>query len=265
VFVDRKRVKVASRKVRAGQTIEVHLGGAFQRASKQLGAAARERDQLTLPSFGILFEDEHLVAVNKPARLLTAPTPEGDRGNLLHLLQQTRPNVQVVHRLDLQTSGVLVFAKSDEANRALGETFRRHDLVRRYSVFVFGHYPLQTETLSTAIRGQHAVTHVERAAQFGDFTWVKATLETGRTHQIRIHLAARGYPVLADPRYGVTTPRIRPPRLALHAEKLAFQHPVTGQALTFELELPPDLADWLTPLREQAAEGNTPGQKTEKA
>ncbi len=243
VFVDKKRVKVSSRKVKAGQILVANLGGAFQRAL----APAASAKPISVP---ILFEDEHVVVVDKPSRLLSAPTPESDRNNVQHWLSQERDPVFVVHRLDLQTSGILIYAKTEQANRALAETFRQHDLVRRYSVFVDGHYPVEHETLTYPVGDRHAITHIELVRHLKESSWLRATLETGRTHQIRLHLLQRGFPVLSDPRYGPQGASRKerqhlPRRLALHAEKLSLAHPVSGRPLDFESPLPQDLTVWL--------------------
>jgi 23S rRNA pseudouridine1911/1915/1917 synthase len=251
VFVDQRRVKVASRKVFPGQHVVVHLGGAFERAHKQVGRAARERDEAHLPPFRVLFEDEHLVVVDKPAGLLSAPTPEGDSGNLQRQLSRRGGEVFVVHRLDLQTSGVLVYAKSEAANHALSEMFRSHDLTRRYDVFAAGAPGDDVFSVHQSLSGKPAVTHFRRLAQHAAFCYLEATLETGRTHQIRRHLLGRGLPVLADAEYSRREPW-HPPRLALHAKHLAFVHPVTSAPLAFDVELPDDLASWL---RSNAADG----------
>jgi 23S rRNA pseudouridine1911/1915/1917 synthase len=252
VFVDNKRVKIASRKVFAGQHIVVNLGGAFERAQKQLGGAARAADEAALPAYGILFEDEHIVVVNKPAGLLSAPTPEGDFGNLQSLLaRRSRPaakvKVYVVHRLDLQTSGVLAFAKSELANERLSELFRSHTLERRYDVWAAGENTPETFSVRQSLGGKPAATHFRRLRQYARCCHLEATLETGRTHQIRRHLTSRGYPVLADLEYGGREPW-HPRRLALHAKHLGFEHPVSRKALSFDVELPEDLRDWLSAL-----------------
>jgi 23S rRNA pseudouridine1911/1915/1917 synthase len=251
VFVDQRRVKVASRKVAAGQHVVVHLGGAFERAHKQVGRVARERDEAHLPPFRVLFEDEHLVVVYKPAGLLSAPTPEGDSGNLQMQLSRRGGEVFVVHRLDLQTSGVLVYAKTREANHALSEMFRSHDLTRRYDAFAAGAPPEDVFSVRQSLSGKPAVTHFRKLAQHAAFCHLEATLETGRTHQIRRHLLSRGLPVLSDPEYSRREPW-HPPRLALHAKHLAFVHPATRAALAFDAELPDDLAGWLHTRRADA-------------
>jgi 23S rRNA pseudouridine1911/1915/1917 synthase len=243
VFVDDRRVKVASRKVVAGQHVVVHLGGAFERARKQVGRAARAHDEAHLPAFRVLFEDEHLVVVYKPAGLLSAPTPEGDSSNLQIQLSRRGGEVFVVHRLDLQTSGVLVYAKTRLANHALSEMFRAHDLTRRYDVFAAGAPPDEVFSVRQSLSGKAAVTHFRKLAQHAAFCHLEATLETGRTHQIRRHLLSRGLPVLADPEYSRREPW-HPPRLALHAKHLAFVHPATSAPLAFDAELPDDLAGW---------------------
>ncbi|HTV22655.1 MAG TPA: RluA family pseudouridine synthase [Polyangiaceae bacterium] len=244
VFVDERRVKVASRKVAAGQHVVVHLGGAFDRAHKQVGRAARARDEAHLPAFRVLFEDEHLVAVHKPAGLLSAPTPEGDSGNLQMQLSRRGGEVFVVHRLDLQTSGVLVYAKTKASNHALSELFRTHDLVRRYDVFAAGAPRDELFSVRQSLSGKPAVTHFRRLVQHAAFCHLEATLETGRTHQIRRHLLSVRLPVLADNEYSRREPW-HPPRLGLHAKHLGLVHPVTGAPLAFDVELPDDLAGWL--------------------
>jgi 23S rRNA pseudouridine1911/1915/1917 synthase len=247
VFVDGKRVKVASRKVAPGQHVVIHLGGAFERAHKRVGRAARALDDAGLPEFRVLFEDEHLVAVYKPAGLLSAPTPEGDSGNLHRLLSRRdgrNASVFVVHRLDLQTSGVLVYAKTRAMNDALAELFRTHCLVRRYDVFAAGQALDATFSVHLSLSGKPAVTHFRRIAQHAAFCQLEATLETGRTHQIRRHLLSRGLPVLADAEYSRREPW-HPPRLGLHAKHLSFSHPSTGAPLAFDVPLPDDLDAWL--------------------
>lgn len=254
VFVDDRRVKVASRKVVAGQHVVVHLGGAFERAHKQVGRAARERDEAHLPQFRVLFEDEHLVAVYKPAGLLSAPTPEGDSGNLQMQLSRRGGEVFVVHRLDLQTSGVLVYAKTKAANHALSELFRTHALTRRYDAFAAGAPPEAVFSVRQSLSGKPAITHFRMLTQHAAFCHLEATLETGRTHQIRRHLQSLALPVLADAEYGRREPW-HPARLGLHAKHLSFAHPLTGAPLAFDVELPDDLAGWLRAATGAAVEG----------
>lgn len=256
VFVDKKRVKVASRKVFAGQHIAVHLGGAYERAQKRVGREARVADEAHLPAYHVLFEDEQLVAVNKPAGLLSAPTPEGDWGNLQTLLarrQQPPARIYVVHRLDLQTSGVLVYAKTRFSNDKLSELFRSHSLTRRYDVLAAGEPQAEEFTVRQQLSGKSAVTHFRRVAQYAGFCHLEATLETGRTHQIRRHLLSRGLPVLADAEYS-RREAWHPVRLGLHAKHLAFTHPREARLLAFDVDMPADLRSWL-----EVSAGRSPG------
>jgi 23S rRNA pseudouridine1911/1915/1917 synthase len=248
VFVDRSRVKVASRGVRPGQRIEAHLGGALERARGARPGAAPPEEELR-----IAHEDDDLVVVDKPAGLLTAPTPESDRQNLLDRLRRRDPagDVFLVHRIDLQTSGLVVFAKTAQANRSLAERFRRHDVEREYLAVVRGGSEFAQRTIDAPIAGRRAITHLRVVERFGTrATLLEARLETGRTHQIRIHCAAYGLPVAGDRRYGRPM-RGDPPRTALHARRLGFAHPRSGVTLDLTSPLPPDLAAWLERLRQE--------------
>jgi 23S rRNA pseudouridine1911/1915/1917 synthase len=237
VFVDRTRVKIAGRLVRAGQRIEVHLGGAIDRSEPP-------------PAPEIVFTDDHLIIADKPAGLVTAPTPESDRGDLLDQLARRHGEVYLVHRLDLPTSGLLVFARTREANKRLGDAFVRHDVDREYRAVAIGE--LAPQTVDRPIDGRRAVTTFDVIERLAGATLVSARLETGRTHQIRIHLAGLGHPVAGDRQHGGEVSRTftpRPPRLALHAALLGFTHPATGERVRFERALPDDLARWVARLR----------------
>jgi 23S rRNA pseudouridine1911/1915/1917 synthase len=259
VFVDRARVKVSGRPVRAGQVIEAHLGGALERATKEVGSEARARDASALPAFTVVFEDRDLVVVDKPAGLLTAPTPESDRGNLAAQLGHGREHVHVVHRIDLHTSGLLVFAKTRRANRELAARFRDHDVERAYTAVVAGALEGDAHTVQAPVQGRRAVTHVRVTERLGALaTALDVRLETGRTHQIRIHCRHLGHAVLGDPDDRGTSaralpPALAPPRMALHARVLGFVHPRTGETCRFERDLPDDLATWLERVRAAAS------------
>jgi 23S rRNA pseudouridine1911/1915/1917 synthase len=239
VFVERARVKVASRPVRAGQAIEVNIGGALDRGPP--------------PAPAIVHTDEHIIVADKPAGLVTAPTPESDRGDLLDQLAQRYGEVYLVHRIDLPTSGLLVFARTREANRRLGDAFVTHDVDREYLAVAVG--ALAAQTIDRPIEGRRAVTYVEPIEALAGATLVRIRIETGRTHQIRIHLAGVGHPIAGDPQHGGEASRTfvpRPPRLALHAAVLGFTHPATGERVRFASELPEDLASWIARLRPAA-------------
>ena len=200
----------------------------------------------------MVFEDEDIVVVEKPPGLLTAPTPESDRNNLSDLLTR-RPGsagrVLVVHRIDLETSGLVVFAKTELANRELSARFRDHDIDRAYLAVVAGAFPDTIRIIDRPVAGRRAVTHIEIRERFGaKATLLACRLETGRTHQIRLHLSAEGHPVIGDTRYG-TRDRARAPRMALHATLLGFAHPRDARRLVFESPPPADLAGLLAELR----------------
>jgi 23S rRNA pseudouridine1911/1915/1917 synthase len=278
VFVDGARTKVAGRAVRAGQEIVANVGGALGRATAEVGKAARARDEAALPPFRVVFEDADLVVVDKPSGLLTAPTPESDRQNLLRALEEKLGGeVFLIHRLDLETSGLLVFARTDEANRALAALFREHDVERVYLAVLRGELAFEARTVELPLAGKRAVTHVEVAERLAGATLVRCRLETGRTHQIRLHAQHLGHPVLGDRRYGEPTKgvwgggswgsgpsgtaagdpqrsppivtKLDPPRMALHATTLGVRHPRTGEVVRFESPWPEDLAAWLEGLR----------------
>ena len=236
VFVDRARTKVASRPVKAGQAIEVNLGSE-SRTEPPLAPA-------------IVFTDDHVIIADKPAGLVTAPTPESDRGDLLDQLKTQFGEVYLVHRIDLPTSGLLVFARTRQANKILGDAFVEHRIEREYRAVAIG--DVAAQTIDRPIEGRRAVTHVEPLEQLAGATLLAVRLETGRTHQIRIHLAGIGHPLAGDSQHGGELSRTftpRAPRLALHAAVLGFAHPATGEQVRFESELPAELAAWITRLR----------------
>ncbi|MEZ4360511.1 MAG: RluA family pseudouridine synthase [Kofleriaceae bacterium] len=256
VFLDRARTKVASRPVRVGQHVEVHLGSVLERATPILGEAGRALDRQSAPPFRVVFEDDAVIVVDKPAGLVTAPTPESDRGDLFDQLRRRGPGeVYLVHRLDLPTSGLMVFARTVAANRALGAAFACHDVDREYLAVVAGELRAPV-TIDRPIRGRRAVTHVEPHQALVGATALRVRLETGRGHQIRLHLAGLGHPVLGDAQHGGEAARrfaSPPPRLALHARLLGFTHPSSGERVRFEAPLPDDLAPWLARLAPAAA------------
>jgi 23S rRNA pseudouridine1911/1915/1917 synthase len=240
VFVDRTRVKVAGRPVKAGQVIEVNVGSAVERPSVL--------DPALVPT--IVFSDPHIIIADKPAGLVTAPTPESDRGDLLDQLAQQFGEVFLVHRIDLPTSGLLVFARTREANKTLGEAFKVHDVEREYRAVAIG--AVTAQVIDRPVDGKRAVTHVEVIEPLAGATLVSARLETGRTHQIRLHLAGNGTPVAGDSQHGGETSRTfvpRAPRLALHAAVLGFVHPATRVRVRFESKMPPELEAWINRLR----------------
>lgn len=239
VFVDRTRTKVASRFVRAGQVIEVNIGSAVE----------RPRSEPTLAPT-VIFSDAHVIVADKPAGLVTAPTPESDRGDMLDQLAQQFGEVYLVHRIDLPTSGLLVFARTRAANKKLGDAFKAHDIEREYRAVAIG--SVEAQTIDRPVDGKRAVTHVGVIEKLAGATLISARLETGRTHQIRLHLAGNGTPIAGDSQHGGEKSRTfipRAPRLALHAAMLGFVHPATGERVLFESALPAELDAWIARLR----------------
>ena len=234
--------------------------------------------------------DPHLVVIEKPAGISTVRhplerawleerrllTPTLDdlvmRQIGMRLPQKrhdTRPRLRVVQRLDKETSGLVVFARTVEAERGLGQQFRKHTVTRRYLALVPGRVGKQTirsvlahdrgdgrrGTTANARIGKEAITHIDVEDSLPDYTLLSCRLETGRTHQIRIHLAELGHPVCGERVYN-RKPHGDPnpdasgsPRLFLHAVELGFVHPVTGEALHWDMALPPDLREFLDELR----------------
>jgi 23S rRNA pseudouridine1911/1915/1917 synthase len=212
--------------------------------------------------FAIAYEDGHLLVVDKPAGLVVHPARGHRSGTLAQALtgraaggeDPRRPGI--VHRLDRDTSGLLVVAKSDEVHRRLKEILADRRLRREYIALVDGRPPARTGTIDAPIgRDRHdrvlmsidtdepreARTHFEIGQMLPRATLLRVRLETGRTHQIRVHLAAIGHPVCGDPLYG-TAGEYGLQRQFLHAARLAFEHPVTGEPLDLSSPLPDDLA-----------------------
>ncbi|MBI4368286.1 MAG: RluA family pseudouridine synthase [Candidatus Omnitrophica bacterium] len=218
----------------------------------------------------IVFEDEDLIVVNKPAGMVVHPGSGNPKGTLVNaLLHHTKLLSQVgehmrpgiVHRLDKDTSGLLVVAKNDLAHRALADQFKRHEIDRIYWAVVLGivqHDEMRSEEplgrsvtnrKKVAVRADHgkpSITNFKVLKRFQKTTLVEARPETGRTHQIRVHLRTLGYPVLGDSVYGYPSPLIN--RQALHAKALGFLHPKTKQKLSFASELPSDMQSLLEKL-----------------
>jgi 23S rRNA pseudouridine1911/1915/1917 synthase len=209
----------------------------------------------------VLFEDEHLLVVNKPAGLVVHPAPGNWSGTLLNgLLARDAqaallPRAGIVHRLDKDTSGLMVVARTRAAMDALVLRIAAREVARQYVALAhrswggtrtrrvdapIGRDPRNRLRMAVVEGGKPAATQLELLQDAPQGCWVRATLETGRTHQIRVHMAHIGHPLVADEVYG-GAPAASLARQALHAYRLAFEHPATGQALEFQAPLPDDL------------------------
>jgi 23S rRNA pseudouridine1911/1915/1917 synthase len=258
VLVD-GRGRPKSHKLAGGEELE------FEPPVAQLSTLEPQTMDLEIP-----YEDEHLLIVDKPAGLVVHPAPGHSHGTLVHGLlaydveggeEPERPGI--VHRLDRDTSGLLVVARSAEAHRRLQEMVQAREVTREYLALVVGRPRSRRGTIDAPIgRDRHdalrhsldtdspreAVTHFEVEELLRRHSLLRVSLETGRTHQIRVHLAAIDLPVAGDPVYG------RPADLGLerqflHAQRLAFQHPVTGEQVDVRSELPADLREALADAR----------------
>jgi 23S rRNA pseudouridine1911/1915/1917 synthase len=265
--IDADRVRVDGRHrpkrhlVQAGELVEVQPSPA--------PAAGPEENRAP---FRIAYEDEHLLVVDKPAGVVVHPARGHATGTLSQALAgrsgggEDPARAGIVHRLDRDTSGLLVVARSDAVHRALRTLLGSRKLRREYLALVDGRPSARTGTIDAPIgRDRHdrlmmsvdtdhpraARTHFEIQELLPDATLLRVTLETGRTHQIRVHLAAIGNPISGDPLYG-TAERYGLARQFLHAHRLAFPHPVTGEELDIRSPLPDDLRDALTRARGQA-------------
>lgn len=267
------RSEIASRSVaeRLLQESAVLVDGVLRPKSHRLEAGSRIEVELPATPQGlrpqpvtvpVVFEDEHLLVVDKPAGLTVHPGAGARSGTLAEQLltlgarggdDPDRPGI--VHRLDRETSGLLIAARSAEAHAALQDAIRRREVERRYLVLVRGRPRSRTGRIDAPMgrnrrdptrrsldtdEPRDAVTHFEVEETMAEHALLDVRLETGRTHQIRVHMAAIDLPVSGDPQYGVRGD-LGLERQFLHAHRLRFQHPVTGEEIALESELPQEL------------------------
>ena len=239
------------------------------------GVAAPARE------FTVLLEDEHLLAIDKPAGV-AVHGGSGVAFGVIEQLRQARPQakfLELVHRLDKETSGVLLLAKKRSALTALQDQFRQRETDKRYAALVAGVWPANKKVIDVALHktldaqgerhvrpvaadhadGRRSITLVKVAQAFTDFTLLDVTLKTGRTHQIRVHLASEGHAIVGDPKYGdfalnrqMARGAHRFARMFLHARQLAFEHPASGERITLTAPLPAECEALLARLGSQA-------------
>jgi 23S rRNA pseudouridine1911/1915/1917 synthase len=220
----------------------------------------------------VVFEDGALLIVNKPAGLVVHPGSGNWQGTLLNALLGHAPALAgipragIVHRLDKDTSGLLVVAKTLAAQTDLVRQLQSRTVKREYLAVVqgrvprdgridapIGRHPVKRTRMAVTARGRQAVTHYQVLERYERATLLRCRLETGRTHQIRVHLASFKHPLIGDPAYGKRNSAIPFPRQALHAERLGLLHPRTGKPMSWQAEPPVDMQELIAALRRGAA------------
>jgi len=220
----------------------------------------------------IYYEDSDVIVVNKPRGMVVHPAPGHTSGTLVNALMfhckdlsgingELRPGI--VHRIDKDTSGLIMAAKNDKAHASLAAQLKAHTVTRKYYALVHGNVSHDQGTVDAPIgrdphdrkmytvierNSKHAVTHFHVVERFGDYTLLELKLETGRTHQIRVHMKFIGHPLVGDPLYG-RSKGIKMDGQALHAAVLGFEHPEDGRCLEFSAPIPADMEDVLQSLR----------------
>lgn len=262
VFVD-GTAQVKKYLLKAGQTVTFEL--------PNLEPCAAKPEDIPLD---IVYEDDWLLVVNKPRGMVVHPAAGNIDGTLVSALLAhcgdslsgingvVRPGI--VHRIDKDTSGLLIVAKTDEAHKVLAAQISQHSFTREYEAVVIGHLPQESgevalpigrsktdrkKMAATAYNSKSALTKYRVLAEYPGYSHVRLKLETGRTHQIRVHMAALGHPVAGDPLYGGLQKGKNFGGQILHAKHIGFCHPKDGQWLEFESELPPFFIDFLEELK----------------
>lgn len=267
-IIEEKRVKVdgifrkPSYRLKAGEKIEIEV------ELKEPETVEAEEIPINLAS-----SDEHLVVIDKASGMVVHPGAGNRKHTLVNALLHYFPEIReigpkerpgIVHRLDKETSGLMVVARTPKAYSRLQRQFKRREVEKRYLGLVWGRLPSKEGTICFPI-GRH-VKHGERISvktrrpreaetrysvleEYEDFSLLELRPITGRTHQIRVHLAASGHPLAGDSRYGRRKAKTCPPRLFLHASFLSFSHPATGKRVEFFSPLPSDLKDFLEKLK----------------
>lgn len=221
----------------------------------------------------IVYEDDYVIVVNKPQGMVVHPAPGNPDGTLVNGLLYhcslssingvIRPGI--VHRIDKDTSGLLIVAKTNEAHESLSAQLKERKALRKYHCLVngnikedsgtidkpIGRHPSDRKKMAVITGGREAVTHFNVLKRFGQYTLAECILETGRTHQIRVHMASIGHSIVGDPVYGIKKERFKTNGQLLHAKTIGFVHPVTGALMEFDSELPPYFTAILDKLRSE--------------
>ena len=258
------RAEQKNYKLRLGDTVEV--------AEEEIEEINAEPENIPLD---IVYEDKHIIVINKPSGMVVHPAPGNPSGTLVNALMYhckgslsgingvIRPGI--VHRIDKDTSGLLVVAKTDEAHIFLSSLLKDHGIKRVYHAIVTGHFKTDKGTVDAPIGrcpadrkkmaivrdGRNAVTHYETVCEYPSFTHAKMELETGRTHQIRVHMSHIGHPIIGDTVYGGGKTPFEKANASLlsgqclHARELTFPHPETKEIMHFETPLPTEFEELL--------------------
>jgi len=265
------RQMLAQDRIRVNGTVCRKAGRSVQLGDRIEIGPRRSAPELP-PGLEIVFEDDTILIALKPSGLLTASTPDEREETAFAILRRylkerdSVQSLQIIHRLDKFASGLLVFAKNDDARRRLKDLFSRHDVRRKYWAVVEGRVGKDTGTIRSYLKesrdfrvrsvkagkgGKPAVTHYRVLRRFPDMTMLEVTLETGRKNQIRVHLAEIGHPVVGDRTYGRGMDPLG--RLGLHAFHLGFTHPTHNKPVDFTSDPPPEFQSYLT--KESKVEG----------
>lgn len=244
---------------------------------EEIGIDVPEPEELSIEPedipLDIVYEDSDVIVVNKPQGLCVHPAPGNESGTLVNGLVYhcggelsaingvIRPGI--VHRIDKDTSGLLIVAKNNEAHLKLSEQLKERKAMRKYVALVNGNIkeeggtinkpiarnPVDRKKMAVVQGGREAITHFNVLERFGQYTLVECILETGRTHQIRVHMASIGHSIVGDPLYGIKKEKFNLPGQLLHAKTIGFVHPTTGEMMEFSSEIPEHFQNVLEKLR----------------
>lgn len=262
VLVNEKTVK-ANYKVTAGERINLDI--------------PKPEELDILPeniALDIIYEDNDILVINKPKGMVVHPAPGHYSGTLVNaIMYHCKDNLSgingvlrpgIVHRIDMNTTGSLLICKNDKSHRILAEQLKEHSITRKYHAIVHGNLKADTGTINAPIgrhpverkkmstksaNGRSAVTHYKVLERFGNFTYIECQLETGRTHQIRVHMSSIGHPILGDEVYGPAKCPYKLEGQTLHAKILGIIHPSTGEYMEFDAPLPEYFHELLRKLR----------------